>query len=787
MRLQRSTRSRRVVASAVVAAIMLAGCSGDDDNSSSSTAGTQPDESTSVDTEPTDTAAPDTEVPDTEAPGPTGDPGFVFGYLRPPTGIQTQLALAQETAMQLAVDDINAAGGVNGGPAELIVVDEPADGDTAAAITQLVDEGADMVLGPVSSTSSLAALPALGTAGSVACSASATAPELSSLDTEGVLYRTAMPDTYTVAYVAEQITADQAAASLPEGQPYKVSILARQDDYGIGVGNGLASALTARGMDVQVIPYTPRRVIFTEEAAQIAGFAPNAVVLVSYAEAVRQVSALVTAGVAASSIIGLDGAFSPNLATGAFPTDPAQADGLRVIGSTGDRAFIDRLLAAESLDQLIFGAQMYDCVMVGALAAQQAGSSDIAAFGPQITAVTVDGRSCSTVDDCFSKIAAGEEIDYEGVSGGIRFNEYGDPSEVRITVAQFNGGDLGELRSDDLNLDDLRQQEALAAAIFTTQVQQLLTILGFYSGPIDGQESDELTASIALFQQNLGVPVTGVWDAETDAAAREKYGSLMAGLSGSVIGIQQLLSDLGYYAGPIDGVLSQATVDAIKAFQADLGVPQTGVIDAATLVAAFQAGVTVGTPTTTVPPATTAPPDTTTAPTTTAAPPPATTTTVPPPITPPTTSVPIVPPDPTEPTILQALRADPRFSEFVKLIEAAGFPADFGQTIGTITVFAPTNDALAAVDPAVLDQLRSDPELLQWYLSYTVVQGDIPLESLATFQSIQSLLGEFIPITVDAGGTVFVDGVATIPPRIDALNGGIIPVAGVLIPEATPG
>ena len=105
---------------------------------------------------------------------------------------------------------------------------------------------------------------------------------------------------------------------------------------------------------------------------------------------------------------------------------------------------------------------------------------------------------------------------------------------------------------------------------------------------------------------------------------------------------------------------------------------------------------------------------------------------------------------------------------------------------GTITVFAPTNDALAAVDPSVLDQLRSDPELLQWYLSYTVVQGDIPLESLATMTAIQSLLGEFIPITV-VDGVVQVDGVATIPPRIDALNGGIIPVAGVLIPEATPG
>ena len=416
------------------------------------------------------------------------------------------------------------------------------------------------------------------------------------------------------------------------------------------------------------------------------------------------------------------------------------------------------------------------------------GPPTFAAFSPQITAVTDEGQSCSTVADCFSKIAAGDDIDYEGVSGGIRFDAQGDPREARITLAQFDGADPAVVRTDELNLDELAQQEAQAAAVFTTRVQQFLAALGYYTGPIDGQESEELTIAIALFQADLGVPVTGVWDAATDEAAHAKYGSLTSALGGSVIGIQQLLTDLGFYSGPIDGVYSQETVDAVKAFQEALGVPQTGVIDAATLVAAFQAGIVVGTPTTTVPPTTTTPPTTAApAPDTTSAPPPETTAAPAPETTlaPPTTLEPIAPPEPTEPTILEQLRADPRFSEFVKILETAGYTSD-ADVLGPITVFAPTNDALAAVDPATLDSLLNDPVLLEWVLAYHFVRGDVSLEALAGVTEIQSALGETIAVSVDANGIVLLDGVATIPPRIEARNGGIIPIAGVLVPETRP-
>jgi len=214
-------------------------------------------------------------------------------------------------------------------------------------------------------------------------------------------------------------------------------------------------------------------------------------------------------------------------------------------------------------------------------------------------------------------------------------------------------------------------------------------------------------------------------------------------------------------------VYSQQTIDAIRALQRELGVPETGILDAATLRAAYQQGIISGTPPSTVPPASTVPP---------------TTIPVPP------TSLPVVPPEPSAPTVLDALKADPRFSTLVELLTAAGF-SDDTKVIGPITLFAPTNDAFAAVDPAVLDALKNDPVALQQALSFHLVDAGITLAFLGTLSSVPTMYGEALTVTTDTSGSqpvVKVNDVATIAPEIRASNGIIIPIAGVLIPTEQP-
>jgi branched-chain amino acid transport system substrate-binding protein len=748
----------RAVVVVVAMAMVVAACSGDDDESSSST---QPPSSTEP--APTDTVSSTEPATDSAPPA---APGMVLGFLRPAPGLLLDLSTAQQAALELAAEDIAAAGGVLGGPLEVLTVDEPPDGDVAAAVNEALDQGANGILGPVGSTSARAALPTLGERGSIACSGSATAPDLTA-DSTGVFFRTAISDSVTVQFVADQLTDRREAAGLAEGEEYRVTIVARDDDYGIQAGNGLASALLARGINANVSSYPSRRVIFTEEAADVAASNPDAVVMVSYAESQRLISDLLSAGVAATTLIGLDGSFDPRLAEASVPTDPTAVDGLEVIGTTGNRAFIDRLVAIPDTHQVIYGAQMYDCAIVMALAAQAAGSTDPAVYGPLLVTVTSEGVSCSTYEDCLANLEAGDDIDYEGVSGGIRFDENGDVLEARFTVARFTDATLEEVSTTDVDLDVVRQAEAFSQAIFVTRLQQVLTALGYYTGPIDGIYNDEVTAAVAALQADLGVPVTGVYDTATDQALRAQHANLTALLGDSVAGIQQLLADLGFYSGPIDGVMSAATVEAIRGLQRELGVPETGILDAATLRAAYERGLTTGSAPSTTEPPTTEPPSTEPPST---EPPPATTTTAPP--------APV--PEP-EPSIIEVLRGDARFTTLVELIDLSGFAPDLS-ALGRVTVLAPTNDAFAAMDPAEFDALRQDPNLAATVLSYHILDSEFSLAELSAVLAVQTVLGQPITITFDGATVRFDDAANGIPPELPASNGSVIAIDAVLTP-----
>jgi ABC-type branched-subunit amino acid transport system substrate-binding protein len=130
----------RAVVVVVVMATVTAACSGDDDDDSSSS--TQPSSSTEPAPETTE-AVPPTE-PATDGTQPSAALGLTLGYVRPAPGLLLDLSSAQQAALELAADDIAAAGG----SLEVVTVDEPPDGDVAAAVNEALDQGANGILGP---------------------------------------------------------------------------------------------------------------------------------------------------------------------------------------------------------------------------------------------------------------------------------------------------------------------------------------------------------------------------------------------------------------------------------------------------------------------------------------------------------------------------------------------------------------------------------------------------------------------------------------------------------------
>lgn len=83
-----------------------------------------------------------------------------IGFLGSTSGRMTDLGIGARNGMQLAVDELTAAGGLAGRPLEVLIRDDEQNGDLARQrLTELFDAGVEFVIGPVTSTMAAAVLP----------------------------------------------------------------------------------------------------------------------------------------------------------------------------------------------------------------------------------------------------------------------------------------------------------------------------------------------------------------------------------------------------------------------------------------------------------------------------------------------------------------------------------------------------------------------------------------------------------------------------------------------------
>ncbi|NGP76759.1 fasciclin domain-containing protein [Balneolaceae bacterium YR4-1] len=120
----------------------------------------------------------------------------------------------------------------------------------------------------------------------------------------------------------------------------------------------------------------------------------------------------------------------------------------------------------------------------------------------------------------------------------------------------------------------------------------------------------------------------------------------------------------------------------------------------------------------------------------------------------------------------------------LSILASAIFDADLGGTLqgtGPFTVFAPNNTAFNNLPDGTLDNLSS--EQLAQILSFHVVEGEITASDLSASQTVETIQGEELLVTVD-GGTVTVNGSAVVgTPDVEASNGIIHIIDEVLLPQ----
>ena len=175
-----------------------------------------------------------------------------------------------------------------------------------------------------------------------------------------------------------------------------------------------------------------------------------------------------------------------------------------------------------------------------------------------------------------------------------------DDTPLAFASEQFNSAavalELSWLRlfADAGCLPDEQHAAAVAAvSAYTAALQQSLTDAGYYAGAVDGVYGPETVAAVEALQTANGLPVTGTVDRATAEALQEAleavYGVASQEALAATAALQQTLKLVGFWDGPIDGVLTPELTAALQAFQTALGVEPTGVVDAATIAAFEQA------------------------------------------------------------------------------------------------------------------------------------------------------------------------------------------------------
>jgi ABC-type branched-subunit amino acid transport system substrate-binding protein len=374
-----------------------------------------------------------------------------IGSLLPETGNLAFLGPPEFAGVDLAVADINAAGGVLGQDVEHIRGDS---GDTSTDIAQQtvdshISAGVSAIVGAASSGVSLTVIDKISSAGIVQISPANTSPDLTSYADEGYYFRTAPSDTFQGA-VLGQLMAKEGATN---------AVFLNLDD---AYGNGLAKYGIAAfsGTSTQIV-YNPQAAEFSADVAKAKAAKPDAVAVIGFDETTKILAEMIKQGVGPDKvkIYLVDG----NLSSGAYKDLPAGI-------MNGVKATLPGVLASDDLQSRLLGvdpgltdfsyaAESYDAVILIALAAEQGGATDGQTIRDNLQSVSSGGTKCFTYAECKDLLADGADIDYDGVSGTIEFDANGDPSVATMGIYEYTANDKYVARGDEFISGDVPSQE----------------------------------------------------------------------------------------------------------------------------------------------------------------------------------------------------------------------------------------------------------------------------------------------------------------------------------------
>jgi branched-chain amino acid transport system substrate-binding protein len=362
--------------------------------------------------------------------------GFLGGF----TGPLKSMTPSVYKAAKLALRHVNDQGGVLDGQNIIMPNADSTCSDTAAAAkaaeTLVTSEKVVALVGALCSSATLSAADnVIIPAGVTLVSPASTSPAITALNDNDLVFRTTPSDVYQGSVMARLLKSKGIK---------RIAITYVNNDYGKGFADALGDAFTAAGGKVDAKePHEEGKADYRAEIRRLAASGVETLVVLAYANGSGQT--IIRQALQSGDFhrfVGGDGMVNDSLVSaigadklrGMIATKPGVPD------TTSARVFKKLAWQDDLNPTATFAAQSYDAAFLLALAIEQNGSAQREGLSEALRSVaTAPGEVILPGEWQKAKalLKAGKEINYEGATGSLEFDEAGDVSGVIIELGVY--------------------------------------------------------------------------------------------------------------------------------------------------------------------------------------------------------------------------------------------------------------------------------------------------------------------------------------------------------------
>jgi branched-chain amino acid transport system substrate-binding protein len=366
-----------------------------------------------------------------------------IGTLLPQTGGLAFLGPPEEAGVALAVKEINEA---DLGITVEVVYGDSGDPDNkayATTVPNLLGQNVSAIVGAAASGVSKLVIDQITGAGVLQISPANTSPDFTTWDDDNLYWRTA-PSDLLQGEVLGNLIAEDGASTL--------GMIVLNDAYGTGLQKVTKETFEgAGGTVVAEAMFNTGDTNFSAQVSEVMAQKPDAIALITFDEVYTIVPALKDAGFDMSKIYLVDGnlkQFGADLPEDSLTGSKGTTPGPVLEDDFQDRlnaAYQEELKGAGPLDDFSYAAESYDAVILLALAALAAGSTDgadIASKMQEVSGGSGNGEKATDFASAAQIILDGGVADYDGYSGPITFDDAGDPTEATIGIFQYGSDNM---------------------------------------------------------------------------------------------------------------------------------------------------------------------------------------------------------------------------------------------------------------------------------------------------------------------------------------------------------